>query len=239
MLAGIKRRAKQKYGEILMQVLCQYQREKGFAVTEIKVLDVGAGACWLLHSLPLQCTKVGIDISPHHQFDDDTFPKFLAEASSHFVFADATQMPFPDYTFDIVFSNEFVSHVYDIDKAVAEQIRILKKGGVMLIMDANFLNPLNFITNFLVDYIRTRGKLGGFRWLLHRDETLRIRIPTKQGFKEINEKSENTHSRRWWIKKLGAYSPEIRSDVSTFCSFTPFGLPWLLSNKILAIGHKL
>ena len=239
MLGGIKRYAKQKYAEILMQVLCQYQGEKGFTVTDIKVLDVGAGACWLLHSLPLQCTKVGIDISPHHQFCDDIFPKFLADASSHFIFADATRMPFPDNAFDIVFSNEFVSHVYDIDKAVTEQIRILKKGGVVVIMDANFLTPLNFITNFLVDYIRTRGKLGGFKWLLHRDQTLHVIIPTKQGLREISQKSENTHSRRWWAKKLGYYSPEIKFDVSTFCSFTQFKLPWLLSNKILAIGHKL
>jgi ubiquinone/menaquinone biosynthesis C-methylase UbiE len=148
-------------------------------------------------------------------------------------------MSFPDDTFDIVVSNEFMSHVNNIDKAIAEQVRVLKKKGVMIIMDANFLDPLNFISNFLVDYIRSRGKLGGFRWLFHRHEPIYIRVPTKQGFREVSYNSENTHSRRWWTKKLAIYSPQIEFGVSTFCSFVPLKLPQLPSNKILAVGYKL
>lgn len=237
MLAKVRRYAKSRYKMIMAKIISEYQAKTG--ATDIKVLDVGAGSCWLLHSLPSNCVKVGVDISPHHQCDDDTFSKFLVEGSNHFISADATQMPFPDNTFDIVFSNEFMSHVNDIDKAAAEQIRILKKRGVMIIMDANFLDPLNFIMNFLVDYIRSRGKLGGFRWLFHRDEPFYIKVPEKQGFREVCYNSENTHCQHWWAKKLGAYSSEIEFGVSVFCSFLPLRLPQFLSNKVLAVGQKL
>ena len=239
MLARLKYRARQRYIEIIMQAISQYLRETGTADTNIKILDVGAGNCWLLYSLPLKCTKVAIDISPHHQFDDDNFPRFLAEDSACFVLADAVQMPFPDSTFDCVFSNEFVSHVYDIDKVIAEQIRVLKRAAILIIMDANFANPVNFILNFLVDWIRSRGKLGGLRWLFHRDEPFYMKIPTEQGLREVKYKSENTHSRRWWAKKMSAYNGEIKFEVSIFCSFSSISLPLLFANKILVVGRKL
>jgi ubiquinone/menaquinone biosynthesis C-methylase UbiE len=239
MLARLKQRARQRYVEIIMQAISQYLRETGTADANIKILDVGAENCWLLHSLPLKCTKVAIDISPHHQFDDDNFPRFLAEDFAYFVLADAVHMPFPDNTFDCVFSNEFVSHVYDIDKVIAEQIRVLKRAAPLIIMDANFANSVNFILNFLVDWLRSRGKLGGLRWLFHRDKPFYIKIPTKQGAREVKYKSENTHSRHWWALKMSAYNKEIKSEVSIFCSFSSISLPLLSANKILVVGHKL
>lgn len=230
MLARVKRYAKQRYKAIMTEIIADYHLKTD--TTDTKMLDAGAGSCWLLHSLTLKCVKVGIDISPHHQLDDYTFLTFLAEDSAYFVFGDATRMPFPNCTFDCVFSNEFVSHVYNIDKALAEQVRVLKKGGIMIIMDANASNPANFIANFLVDYVRSRGKMGGLRWLFHRDEPYRIRVPTKQGFREVSYKSENTHSRRWWAKKLETYSTETKFEVSTVCSFVSLSSYPLLAGEI-------
>ena len=87
----------EKNVEIIMQAISQYLRETDTADANIKILDVGAGNCWLLYFLPLKCTKVAIDISPHHQFDDDNFARFLAEDFVCFVLAGAvpslSQMP--------------------------------------------------------------------------------------------------------------------------------------------------
>lgn len=100
--------------------------------------------------------RIGLDLHAHQHSIDNTFMQFLNDKSSHFVFGDATKLPFPDATFDIVYSNEFVSHVRDINETLKEQIRVLKRGGYSLIMDGNPLNPETFFHCFIVNYLTSR-----------------------------------------------------------------------------------
>ncbi len=46
--------------------------------------------------------------------------------------ADATQLPFENESFDLVYSSHMLEHVPDRKKAVAEMYRVLRKGGLLL-----------------------------------------------------------------------------------------------------------
>ena len=239
-ISRMKRLARQKYKGILTSTISEYQKETD--ITTIKVLDVGAGNCWLLRLLPSEYMKVGIDLHAHQHFIDNTFEGFLNAKSSHFVFGDATKLPFPDTTFDIVYSNEFVSHVRDIDETLWEQIRVLKRGGILLIMDANPLNPETFFSCFIVNYLTSRKseiKRGGARWFFHRDEPFFELASIKGGARMVYWKDENIHSKYWWKRKLEPYSDEIKFSISNFWSYLPISSFKLIANKILVVGRKL
>lgn len=49
--------------------------------------------------------------------------------------ADATQLPFPDESFDAVLSFIMLHHVIDWEKALAEAVRVLRPGGRLLGFD--------------------------------------------------------------------------------------------------------
>lgn len=61
--------------------------------------------------------------------------------------ADAQQLPFKDRTFDAVVSGYLVRNVVDIEQTLKEQMRVLKPGGRVVILDSsppphNLLRPL-------------------------------------------------------------------------------------------------
>ncbi|MDW7726660.1 MAG: class I SAM-dependent methyltransferase [Candidatus Methanoperedens sp.] len=209
---------------------------------DMKILDIGAGNCWLLNLLSNNYTKIGIDLHAHQHFIDNTFIDFMNTKSSNFVFGDATNLPFPDATFDIVYSNEFVSHVNDIDETLMEQIRVLKKDGVLLIMDSNPINPEVFLSCFIINYLTSRNskiKRGGMRWLFNRDEPFYELAPIKEGKRMVCWKDENIHTKFWWKKKLRSYSDIMYFELSNFWSYHPIPSFKLIANKILVVGKKL
>lgn len=230
--------SKNKCKNIIENVIHKYNINNNY----IKILDIGAGNCWLLNLISNNYMKIGIDLHAHQHFIDDTFREFLNTKSSYFAFGDATKLPFPDSTFDIVFSNEFVSHVKDIDETLEEQIRVLKKGGFLLIMDSNPLNIQTFFSCFIVNYLTSRNsktKRGGMRWLFHRDEPFYELAPIKGGKRMVYWKDENIHTKFWWKKKLRSYSSQMEFEISIFWSFLPISSFKLIANKILVVGKKL
>lgn len=232
--------ARQKYKKTITSFISEYQKDIG--ATDIKILDVETGNYWLLNLISDNTTKVGLDLHSHDHFIDTTFIDFQTEKSSHFVFGDATTLPFSNSTFDIVYSNEFVSHVKDIDETLNEQLRVLKKGGIILIMDANPLNIETFFSCFIVNYLSSRNSLtkrGGIRWLLHRDEPFCELAPIKGGSRMVYWKDENIHTKYWWKKKLRPYSVLMDFEISTFWSFLPISSLKLIANKILVVGRKI
>ena len=70
--------------------------------------------------------------------------------------ADALRLPFGDSSFDAVVSGFLMRNVIDLDKALEEQYRILKKGGRIVILDTtrpkkNILSPLiQFHMHFII-----------------------------------------------------------------------------------------
>jgi ubiquinone/menaquinone biosynthesis C-methylase UbiE len=61
---------------------------------------------------------------------------------------DATRLPFPDASFDIVYSHGVLHHIPDIDGAVAEVHRVLRPGGraIVMLYHRRSLNYLEILT---------------------------------------------------------------------------------------------
>lgn len=67
--------------------------------------------------------------------------------------ADALQLPFPDDVFDAVVSGYLVRNVIDIPKTLIEQLRILKSGGRIVILDTS-PPPTNILRPFILIHMK-------------------------------------------------------------------------------------
>ena len=86
-----------------------------------KVLDIGAGRGYLQDMVE---DYVGLDISP-------TAKRYFHKP---FVLASATAMPFHDNEFDAVWTIWVLEHVPNPENALREMRRVVKPGGVILLM---------------------------------------------------------------------------------------------------------
>jgi demethylmenaquinone methyltransferase/2-methoxy-6-polyprenyl-1,4-benzoquinol methylase len=98
----------------------------------------------------------------------------------NFSSADALQLPFTDSSFHAVISGFLMRNVIDLQKALEEQYRVLKKGGRMVILDTtrpkkNLLSPFIWLHMHVV--IPTLGKL-----LTGHSEAYRYLPETTEGF---------------------------------------------------------
>src|SRR5215211_8330809 len=98
----------------------------------------------------------------------------------NFSSADALRLPFTDSSFDAVVSGFLMRNVIDLQKAVQEQYRVLKKGGRMVILDTtrpkkNLLSPLIWLHMHVV--IPLLGRL-----LTGSSEAYRYLPETTEGF---------------------------------------------------------
>ena len=66
-----------------------------------------------------------------------------------FVRADATALPFPDFSFDLVYSHGVIHHIPDTQAAVDEIHRVLRPGGVALVM-VYHRDSLNYRFNIVI-----------------------------------------------------------------------------------------
>lgn len=99
------------------------------------VLEIGSGVG--------MTAKLLAEKYPHTQiistdFDEDSIG--IAKKKKHaanviFQQADATKLAFPDNYFDAAFSILTFHHIHDFEKAIAELVRTIKKGGDIYIMD--------------------------------------------------------------------------------------------------------
>lgn len=98
----------------------------------------------------------------------------------NFSSADALRLPFTDSSFDAVISGFLMRNVIDLQRALEEQYRVLKKGGRMVILDTtrpkkNLLSPFIWLHMHVV--IPTLGKL-----LTGHSEAYRYLPETTEGF---------------------------------------------------------
>lgn len=104
----------------------------------LKILDVGCGAGFfsiLLARLGHDVT--GIDLTP----DMIRHSKELAaeeKVSCSFMVMDAENLDFEDQTFDVIVSRNLTWTLPEAGKAYQEWVRVLKPGGVLMNMDANY-----------------------------------------------------------------------------------------------------
>ncbi len=94
-----------------------------YGLQDKRVLDVGAGTGYLQDTVN---GYVGLDISP-------TAGRFFHKP---FVQASATDMPFPDDSFDAVWSIWVLEHVPTPEQALVEIRRVTKDGGLLYMLPA-------------------------------------------------------------------------------------------------------
>ena len=97
-----------------------------------EILEVGCGTGMILKEIePIARRAVGIDISSG----------MLAQAQARgleVVEGSATDLPFEDASFDVVYSFKVLAHVEEIERALKEIARVLRPGGHAVL---EFYNP--------------------------------------------------------------------------------------------------
>ena len=162
----------QRRGKIL-QDLPVYRRYLG-VIEEIlgegvkkedPILEVACGMGFELLELSNRGWNAkGLEIDPNLcVLTSDASEKFGLRTCS--IPGDACSIPVADNTFAAVFFHSFFEHVYNVNLALSEQIRILRPGGLLVIFDGNLLNPKLLLDLLLFYPLRTRGRYGGLKWL--------------------------------------------------------------------------
>lgn len=109
------------------QQLIKWLVEKGYLPKDknAKILDIGAGRGFFYFSLK----KAGY--TKAHAVD--RFPTFKECKKGDIT----KKLPFKDKSFDIVISRDIAEHILDSEKFFNEQHRILKPGGIIIVMTPN------------------------------------------------------------------------------------------------------
>jgi ubiquinone/menaquinone biosynthesis C-methylase UbiE len=96
------------------------------------LLDIAAGRCWTTKYLAQKGGRcVATDILTRKNIGLETGERYIKQTGKYFdrVACDMNNMPFQNNSFDIVFVYASMHHTEDLPKAIAEAIRVLKKGG--------------------------------------------------------------------------------------------------------------
>ena len=110
-----------------------------YAPPHSKILDLGCGngiSARLLNQADFDV--VGTDISP----------LFLKEAQDwenprlRYRVCDVMELPFESESFNVICSNELVEHLPDVETALNEMIRVVCKGGRIVVSGPNLCSPL-------------------------------------------------------------------------------------------------
>lgn len=108
------------------------------------VLDMGCGAAGKsLYYVSLGAARVvGVDIVAHYEREAMDFAEKLGYSQRFsFVLASATELPFPDKSFDTIIMNDFMEHVSEPEAALREAIRLLRDDGLCYINFPPYYHP--------------------------------------------------------------------------------------------------
>ena len=120
-------------------------------------IGCGAGGCALHFAAKLGCSVIGIDVN-EHGIRAAKQAANMRKLAGHVRFLEhnaATQLPFPDATFDAMYSNDAFCHIPNRLALLLECRRVLKRGGRLLFSDALVVNGA--LTN---EEIAARGSIG-------------------------------------------------------------------------------
>lgn len=169
----------------------------------VKVIDVGAGAG--RHSYEAYrrgAEVVAFDQSATDMAEVATMFEAMAEAGevppsarAKAVVGNALELPYADGTFDCVIASEILEHVPEDDAAIAELVRVLKKGGKLAVTVPRWL-PERICWALSDEYHANEG--GHIR--IYKADELRDKIAAR-GLKFTHtHHAHSLHSPFWWLK---------------------------------------
>ncbi len=128
------------------------------------VLEIGAGSGAMAAELLAAHPRIRLTVT---DFDDAMVAAAAARLSgfgdrSSARQADATALPFPDASFDVVLSWVMLHHTIEWETALAEAVRVLRPGGHLVGYDLLATAPLRLLHPAADPDVRVMG-LGGFR----------------------------------------------------------------------------
>ena len=121
-----------EYLQPYVELVCKHARP------ESRILDLGCGN---------GLSSYMISECGHRVIGSDISSFFLAEAAYlqgdrlKYQACDALDLPFADESFDVVCSNELIEHVTDAHRTLSEMMRVLKPGGILIVMGPNLCSP--------------------------------------------------------------------------------------------------
>ena len=134
------------HDEIYFESIVRFIKNFNIKLDNKKILDIGCGSGSLIKVLRKESTKLkpyGIDISNLGH----------PEKVMNFYQTDAESLPFKDKFFDLVFLVDILEHVVNPQAVLKEAIRVLSKGGYILIRTPSILSPIIYKLS-LKEYIR-------------------------------------------------------------------------------------
>ena len=125
----------------------EQMRDEAIAMLDLspddRVLDVGCGTGFATEGLLEYTDDVhGLDQSPHQLAR--AFEKFSRRGPVRFYLGDAEQLPFPNDTFDVVWSSGSIEYWPDPVATLRELRRVGKPGGQVLVVGPDYPNRTLF-----------------------------------------------------------------------------------------------
>jgi SAM-dependent methyltransferase len=135
-----------------------------------RMLDVATGAGHTAFAFaPYVSEIIGIDLTPRMLAEAEKLAVKQGVKNVRFVEADIHELPFDDETFDdeqfdLVTCRRSAHHFSDIEEALAEMVRMLKPGGVLLIDDRS-LPEDDFVDNIMnrLDWLHDESHVREYR----------------------------------------------------------------------------
>ena len=115
-------------------------REAAIAKANVRpnmvVADVGTGTGYVATGLaPLVHKVYGVDASAEMLRVAEENMRQRGLTNVEFKTGDGLNLPFEDHSLDAVFANMYLHHIEEPPLAIAEMVRVLKPGGVLVITD--------------------------------------------------------------------------------------------------------
>jgi SAM-dependent methyltransferase len=108
-------------------------------VAGLRVLEIGCGVGEFSHLLAARGARViGADISPVAV--KETGRQLEGYEGTEAIVADICAVPFPDESFDLVVSLETIEHSSNPRMALAELVRVTRRGGRLIVTNPNYLD---------------------------------------------------------------------------------------------------